>query len=43
MDAATSRVFAAAGAKVVIADLLDAEDRALAKVLGTTVFYRTTT
>ena len=40
MGAATSRVFAAAGAKVVIADLLDAEGEALAKELGGGAVFR---
>ncbi len=40
MDAATSRVFAAAGAKVVIADRLDVQGHSLAKELGATAAYQ---
>lgn len=40
MGAATCRLFAAAGARVVIADLLDAEGGALARELGSSACYR---
>jgi len=40
MGAATSRLFAAAGAKVVIADLLDGDGEALAKDIGAAAHYR---
>lgn len=40
MGAATSRLFAAEGARVIIADVLDAEGEALARELGTAARYR---
>ena len=40
MGAATSRLFAAAGAKVVIADLLEGDGEALAKDIGAAALYR---
>jgi NAD(P)-dependent dehydrogenase (short-subunit alcohol dehydrogenase family) len=40
MGAATARLFAAEGARVVLADVLDAEGEALARELGAVAFFR---
>jgi 3alpha(or 20beta)-hydroxysteroid dehydrogenase len=39
MGAATSRLFAAEGARVIIADVLDAEGTALAREVGETALF----